>query len=432
MKQVLTIWGRIILGITLFSLMAFGLAGSLWAADFRGGDTVVIAADEVIDDDLFVTGNRVEMNGTVKGDFFASGAEVIVNGKVEGSLMIAGQTLQVNGPVVGSLYSGGYALTIGPEAEIGRNVYFGGFSLEAEAGSSIGRSVYAANYQTLLNGQVADDVAVNSGALELNGSVGGDVSGKVGTPDQEASPPFRPVFPGAVEVASPGLRVGEGAEIGGQLMVKEVEFETRPPSLSQRVLLGLRKAIGQRLGEFIALLLVGGPLLYFWPTMVQRIAANAREKPLPSAGWGCLVTSIFVIGVPVVGIIIFVLTLIGGLITFGQLSNDILGLGGTTLGLVVATFIFVSSLVTKVIVAFLGGRLLLTRFAPQMRPGWAADFWSLALGALIYELLRAIPFLGWLLGALVTLVGLGAIYFVAREMMRPSPPAMELVTEATA
>jgi hypothetical protein len=67
-----------------------------------------------------------------------------------------------------------------------------------------------------------------------------------------------------------------------------------------------------------------------------------------------------------------------------------------------------------------------------MQPGWVTDFWSLALGAFIYEVLRIIPFLGWLIGVLVTLVGLGAIYFVVREIMRPAPVVAAPATEAPA
>jgi cytoskeletal protein CcmA (bactofilin family) len=432
MKHVSAIWRRIVLGLTLLGVMAFGLAGSLWAADFRGGETVIIAQDEVIDDDLFVSGGRIEVNGTVKGDLFASGNEVVINGTVEGSLAIAGRTLQANGQVAGSVYGGGYALTLGPGAKVGRNLYFGGFSLETEAESSIGRSLYAGDYQTLLNGQVTHDVVVSSGALELNGPVGGDVSGEISRSEEGALPPFRPVFPGAVEMVPPGLRVGEGAEIGGQLLVKETGVEVRPPSFWRQVIWGVGRAIGRRVGEFIALLIVGGLLLYYWPRMVERSAAQAEEKPLPSAGWGCLVSLVFAIGVPIVGVAIFLLALVGGFITFGRLFNDILGLGGASLGLVIAAFIFVLSLVTKAVVAFLGGRLILTRLAPQMQPGWVTDFWSLALGAFIYEVLRIIPFLGWLIGVLVTLVGLGAIYFVVRETMRPAPAVAAPATEAPA
>jgi cytoskeletal protein CcmA (bactofilin family) len=111
-----------------FGLLALLLATPAQAADFRGGDRVVIGADEVVDDDLFIAGNVVEVNGTVTGDLFATGTEVSINGEVGGSVFLAGQSLQVNGDVQGSVYSAGYSLAIGPEAAIGRNVFFAGFS----------------------------------------------------------------------------------------------------------------------------------------------------------------------------------------------------------------------------------------------------------------------------------------------------------------
>lgn len=432
MKHFWKIWGRTALGLVLGGLLVFGLTRSAWAADFRGGDNVIISADEVIDDDLFVSGNRVEVDGTVKGDLFASAQEVIVNGEVEGSLFITGQTLKVNGQVGGSVYGGGYALTIGREVKIGRNLYFGGFSLTTEKSSTIGRSLYAGDYQTILDGEVANDVQVGGGALELNGIVGGDVKGEVGGPDQPSPPPFMPNFPGSVPMVATGLRVGENAEIGGDLDVQVAQaVEVDVGSSISRF---FQSVLRQRLGEFIALLLVGGLLLYFWPNIVQRASVEAQERPLPSAGWGCLVTLLFPIGVIIVGAIVVILAILGGLITFGQLFGDILGLGGTTLGLVVAVFSLVVSIVTKAIVAFLGGRLILTRLASQMKPGWWLNFASLALGAIIYEILRVIPFLGWIVSIIVVLVGLGAIYVVLRQMMRPPPPPPEVapVPEAAA
>lgn len=443
--------GKIVLAIVLASLMAFGLAGPAGATDFREGETLVVPAGEVIDDDLFLTGTRIEMNGTVKGDLFAFGQEIVVNGPVEGSLVAAGQLLTVNGEVAGSLYATGFALTIGPEASVGRNAYFGGFSLAAEKGSAAGRSLYAGGYQAILSGEIADDVAVGVAALELNGKVGGNVEADVAEPDPgfSQSAPFMGGFlPGGVKMVAPGLRVGSDAEIGGDLQYTSpveqdvpggaaggsVVHSTPVPGAQPgqpdnvRVRFGLGSGIARRIGEFIALLIVGGLLLRFWPNIVQRVSAKAQERPLPSAGWGCLATLIFAVGVPVVAIAIFLVALLGGLVTFGDLFGDILGLGGTTLALAVTGFLFVLSLVTKAIVAFWGGQLILTRLAPQTQTGRRANFWALAAGALIYEILRLIPVLGWLLAVIVTLVGLGAIYFVLREGLRPAP----LVTPPTA
>jgi cytoskeletal protein CcmA (bactofilin family) len=422
MKSGWRTWSQAFLVLTLLGLMAFGLTSSAWAADFRGGETVVISADEVIDDDLFVTGQRVEVNGTVKGDLFATGRDVLINGSVEGSLFVSGQTLVVNGQVDGSLYAGGYSLTVGPEASIGRNVYFGGFSLTTESGSGIGRSLYTGGYQAIVNGEVANDVSVGSAALELTGAVGGDVRGEV-APAEGGAPPFVPQFPGSVPAVPPGLRVSEKARIGGDVDVVVSEPGRGAGERPQdRALFGLPRAIANRIGQFIAILIVGGLLLYFWPGLMQRASSEAQERPLPSAGRGCLITFLFPLAVVVAVIALVVLALLGGLVTFGQLLGDILGIGGATLGLAVALFIFVFSLVTKAIVAFLGGRLILTRLSAQTEPGWWTDFASLALGALIYEILRVIPILGIIVAVIVTLIGLGAIYVALREKMRPTTP----------
>lgn len=410
--------------LACLGLFALVLANPVQAADFRGGDNAVVEADEVIDDDLFMAGNLVEMNGTVTGDLWATGSEVTVNGQVEGSVFIAGQTLAVNGPVGGSVYSAGYALNLGPEGAIGRNVYYTGFSLSTEQGSSVGRSIYSNDYQTVIDGSVADDVVVNAGALEINGSVGGDVRGEVASAEGSAPPQSMFVFPGAVPIVDPGLRVASGAEVGGEVNVREttVEADVSPPDARSLLIGGLERTITNRLGEFIALLIVGGLLLWLWPAAVELSQRSAGEKPLASAGSGCLLLIVFAVGVPLACAVTGGLAALGGLITFGQLSGAILGLSWTAIGFTVAAFWFVVSLVAKVIVSFWAGRWILDRLAPERKPGYWTDLASLALGAFIYEILRAIPIVGLIIAVIVTLVGLGAAYFVLRDTFRPSPP----------
>ncbi|HEX6387648.1 MAG TPA: hypothetical protein VF177_23510 [Anaerolineae bacterium] len=421
MKNKRKTWSRMVLGLVLLGLLiAFGLSTPVRAADFRSGNNVVIGAEEVIDDDLFVSGGRVEVNGTVQGDLFATGAEVIVNGDVEGSLAMAGQTLVVNGSIGGSVYGGGYSLTIGPEADIGRNVYFGGFSLVTESGSNIGRSLYTGSYQTIHSGEVANNLEVGSAALQVNGVVGGDVRGEVADPEAATRPFFMPGFPSDVTIIDPGLQVSDQAEIGGNVNVTVAQVDEG--GAAGFFAFAVETTLRQRIGEFIALLIVGGILLRLWPGFMRRAGAETQERPLPSAGRGCLGTLIFFVAVPGAFLVLIGLTLLGGLITFGQLSSNILGLGGTALGFAVAAFLFVLTLVTKAVVAFWGGRLILARLSPDMQPGWPTDFLALVLGALIYEILRAIPFLGWLIAIIVMIVGLGAIYLALRGEKQPAEP----------
>ena len=86
---------------------------------------------------------------------------------------------------------------------------------------------------------------------------------------------------------------------------------------------------------------------------------------------------------------------------------------------------------SKLIVAYLFGRLLLERLAPD----WVEYAWRvLGVGLLIYIPLASIPILGWLVSFLATLVGLGAAWLLWRAWRRSPPadlPAMPAAGAAT-
>ena len=201
----------VMLAVMLTAFFSLGITSSAYAAEFREGGTVIINADEVIDDDLFIGAEKVEVHGTIKGDLFAAGTFVEFDGYVEGSLIIMGQSLTVDGQIDGSLYGAGYSLELGPRADVARNVYFGGFSLTTADGSMVGRGLHVGGYQALLSGEVQDDVMIGGATLELDGVVGGDVRGEVGEESDTTGMPFIPVFPGAVQVETPGLRIADEA-----------------------------------------------------------------------------------------------------------------------------------------------------------------------------------------------------------------------------
>jgi len=69
------------------------------AADLRSGDTVTVASGDVVDDDLYVAGGSIVIDGTINGDLWAVGRDVTINGTVNGSLVAVAQTVEVNGDV---------------------------------------------------------------------------------------------------------------------------------------------------------------------------------------------------------------------------------------------------------------------------------------------------------------------------------------------
>src|SRR3954447_16122798 len=84
------------------------------AADFRSGSDTVIGPDETIEDDLYITGNSIQILGTVRGDVFAAGQTVIVQGNIEGGLTAAGSSIEIRGHVGrGARIAGGTVVVTG-------------------------------------------------------------------------------------------------------------------------------------------------------------------------------------------------------------------------------------------------------------------------------------------------------------------------------
>ena len=156
--------------LALVAVLTLAIASPVMAAESITDDAhAVLGEDEVIDDDLFISGSTVEVLGTVKGDLFAAGQQVIVRGVVEGNVFAAGQVVMIGGQVDGSAYTAGYAVFVDPDTTITRNLYFGGYSFASAPESQIERNFYGAGYQFKVDGDIGRDLTVGGGALAVDG-----------------------------------------------------------------------------------------------------------------------------------------------------------------------------------------------------------------------------------------------------------------------
>ena len=436
---------RLLIALALVMVLSFGAVGSAKAFEFIENDD--LPAGETVDDDLFIAGDFITVNGTVNGDLFAVGTTVTINGVVNGSLVTSGQTVILNGEVSGSIYGGASVLKLGETATVGRNLYFGGFSLEIDPGASIARDLAFGGYQAILKGEVGQDVYAGAGALEISGSIGGDINAEVGGP-QDGPMPFQFFIPpGATTAVQPGLRISDGAEIGGRISYistsdqagsidaapaggivfstpqpDEINIEASPEfgpgSEAGRVSYGLQ--VGnwflQRARELITLLALGALVLWLLPDLFSKVISKATTEPLPSTGWGLLTVVVGYIGAAIVAGLILALGIFFGVLTLGGLGSTIFGVGFSSLGLVMAIFVLLISYGSKLVISFWGGKWLLGKIAPQAAESKA---WALVIGVVIYVLLRAIPILGWIFGVVVTLIGMGAMWLVFQDWRTP-------------
>lgn len=397
----------------------------------RAAQTVVVGPGDVVADDLYAVGETVRIEGTVQGDLVAAARRVIVAGTVEGDLLAMGQSVVVDGTVGDDARIAGQVLRLGPGARLVDDLVSAGFSLEAVDGSSVGGTVMTIGYQALLAGEVAERVQGTFAALELAGTIRGDVAVSVGPAEGTAPPTFWPTEV-AIPPVRPGLTVTDAARLGGDLRYEspdageiapgaqvagEVAHEEvavaaeEEPSPLERGLDALRR--------LVALLLVGGLLLLAAPRWTASLADLVRRRPLPSLGWGviflavALVLAAAVVLATALGAAVFGLLTLGGLVA-AVIAGGVLAELGLGLGVLLA-----AAYVAPVVVALAGGRLAVARGAASTGElSRGARFAALALGAVILVLAGLVPVLGPLVGILVLLLGLGALWMAAAGWVR--------------
>ena len=99
------------------------------AAEFRTGDydtgyQVIVAEDEVIEDDLYVFGANVIIRGKITGDLITScrELEILGTGIVEGNVLAAGQKVTISGKVNSSARIVAHQLILSEECRIAEDL----------------------------------------------------------------------------------------------------------------------------------------------------------------------------------------------------------------------------------------------------------------------------------------------------------------------
>jgi cytoskeletal protein CcmA (bactofilin family) len=368
-----------LLAVTL--LGALLPAGAL-AAEMRKGDTVTVGPDEVLEEDLYVFGSNVSIQGTVHGDVLAFARSVDISGTVDGDVLTAAADTRISGEVSGSIRAASATLIIGGQVE--QDAVLAGRQVRLEPGARVGGDAFLAANTADVQAPVGGDVKVAARNLTLGAPVGGDASAEVET-----------------------LHLTDAARIDGTLRYRSAQSADIAQGAT---VVGpvLRLSPEQRTG--------GGPVLYIvgwarWlvglfalglllvlvtPDFARRAPATLRQSPWKSLGWG----AVCLVGVPLLAVLFF---LVGAL------------LGGWWIGLLaLGLYALALALCFPVVGIFLGWGLL-ERFGKAGPPVVLA----LLLGLVLLTLASLVPVLGALIALATMLFGLGALALTAARGRRP-------------
>jgi hypothetical protein len=435
-----------ILGIlTLtFLLLAIFVTPAL-AMGAKVGNDLVVSSD--INDDLYAAARTFSLSATIHGDLIIAAQTITIEpgGVVEGDILGVGQDIIIMGEVKGDVRIAGGVLIVSENGKVDEDLVAAGYSLELQPdsqvglpGNPIGGNVMFAGSQASFSGKIVGDTSMVGEGLELNGTIGGNLKAYVGQAKAERLP--LDTIPGfnKAQTIPGGLTFGPEASIGGSLEYTSPEEVDVPPTViasdnvtfhqrnftwdrtrPARKVSALDRATAWFINQFrwfLSLLLVGLLLAWVTPDFTRKSADHLQTRPLNSLGWGFVSIFALVFGLLSLVVIIGMLGLILGILKLGGLLTLVIILGFMALGGLVMIYIISAVFISKVVVSFQGGRLILAR----LKPDWAKSrIWPLLLGLLIFAILTALPlFVGQFINLVLILLGLGALWMAGSEWVK--------------
>jgi cytoskeletal protein CcmA (bactofilin family) len=371
-----------------------GLAAPAWAIDARSGDAVVVSG-ETINDDLYLSGSSVRVDGFVNGNVFAAGQSVTIEGTVTGSVVAAGQNVLVTGHVGGTVIAAGQ--TVNSAASIGRDLVAAGSQVTVAEEGSVANDLAMAGAQTLVAAPVGRNVWASGSGVSLDAAVGGDVNAQA----EQLSLGRGAVVEGDMSYTSDkGVALAPGASVKGTTTHKFPEKREGTERRSGGLLGAFAARALAWIRGLIGLAIFGLLVVLPFQDSMRRASTTLGTKPLPSIGLGLA----FLFIAPVVALMVFVFGLFSG--------GSWIGLFGLALyAMAIAVGYEVGALWVG---TFVLGRLL---SKPDVHPGW-----GVLAGVLVISILAIVPFLGGLITFVATLFGLGAL--VLTVAARWAPPAV--------
>jgi cytoskeletal protein CcmA (bactofilin family) len=356
-----------------------------------------ITKDEVIEDDVIITGETVTVDGTVNGDLKAFAANVTINGDINGNVIVVGSNVKINGLVFGDLMVAGGIVelegevtddlmaaggTINIDGEVRDNVMMAGGMINVSERGKIGRDLLVGGGMVNLSGTVKRNVTFGAGQITVLGKIGGNLNGEAN--DKVLIEPGAEID-GNLEYKAPQeAEIKDGATIIGEKKWEEIEDIVED---NKSLVSDIFGNIFSKIYSGLSLLVVAIVVILLFPKRSEEVANNINTKPGRSFLYG--------LGLLIVAPIIIII-----------LAITILGIPlAIILGITYGVLFYISKIYTGL---WIGNRIL-EYFNSKNKKKYKTLILPTVLGLFILWILFLIPFIGGLVKISAVIFGMGAM-----------------------
>ncbi len=359
----------ILIAILLLSFTAV----PVMAADFRSSDSVTVSSGEVVNDDLYVAGGSIIIDGTVNGDVWAAGQTIIINGQIKGSLLAAAQEVTINGEVAHAARIAGNFLKV--NGNVNGDLFAFGSNLNIASKANIGGDIVMGAGTARIDGNVAGDIKGGGGQITISNGIGGNVDMEV---DKLTITSSANIQGNLTYTSGNKADIQSGAQIKGATNQKI-------PEVKEPAKKGVFAIIGGKVLGFLMILVIGIVLIVITPRKISAMAKSIQSHPWQSLGWGALILFI----TPIAAIIVCFTVI------------------GIPIALITLALYGIAIYLSQIPVSILIGRLILTRSREVESKGMLIA--ALAIGLAILALLKWIPVVGFIVSLATVLFGIGSL-----------------------
>jgi hypothetical protein len=375
-----TVKRTLVLAAVIFLMLSS--SRSLFAFMARKGQSVGVGPSEVIEEDLYLAGEEITMEGNVNGNLFCAGRSVKILGSVKGSAWLAGRRVLISGEVSDSVKAAARSVTL--EGRVGGDFMAVGSEVLLQKGSAVNKDLVVAGRRVSFEGTVGGDVHGAGQTVDVTGTIKGGA--KFLVQDLTLSQAAR-IGGDLFYISASEAKLESGAEVGGKITRRPPEYRERVKKiLPFAFLFGVA---GKVLGFFGALV-AGLVLVLVFPKWMNGTADALQWELGPCAGWGALALFLTPMGVAAAAATIV----------------------GAPLAALSLLLYLIAVYASQIMVGFFIGRTILN--LDDDTAGKGALFGALALGLVLVKLVRLIPIVGYITLLAVAIFGMGAMVVSAR------------------
>ncbi len=383
-SKIFLLLGMFIIPISIFSM--------IFTTQVKASKFVLLDQNQTIDKTYFASGDVLDIRGNINGDAFLAGSEITFSGNIDGNLFVAANSINLSGKINGNVFVAGNSLTINSEgidnlflagnlvninSKINKNSYVAGNSVVMSSNSEVGKDLFVSASALTLNANVKRDLSVESTTITLGSNVGRNAS----IISESAYFGLNSKIENDLEVSSSMQTASNLNQVAnGVISVKEAENNPGKDYIASFK----SKVFGKLTFGLFSVLIVGLLLIKFFGKNVAKLNKDIEKNFGKNLGKGFLL----LILTPIISLILLI-TIIGVKLSFIVTGIYVLA-------------IFFASIVGSIFI----GEMFLRKLIKEKNP---SQYLSLLIGSLIYIIFTVIPFVGWIIGLIITVVSLGAL-----------------------